>query len=84
MNLYVTGWLNEEDAIDYKSVIQLLSSKVVNAKTFAIEKHSNQKYGVFPYEVHLINVLNVLLRNNFLCKHLKILICGQPHGCMMF
>lgn len=68
MNLYMTGWLNEEDTIDYKSAIQLLSRKVVNAKTFAIEKHSNQKYGVFPYEVHLINVLNVLLRNNILCN----------------
>jgi (p)ppGpp synthase/HD superfamily hydrolase len=68
MNRYLTGWLNEDDAIDYKNAIQLLSVKVINAKAFAIEKHSNQKYGVLPYEVHLISVISVLLRNNILCN----------------
>ena len=39
-------------------------NKLIEAKNFAIKKHGNQLYGTFPYEVHLINVVNVLLRNN--------------------
>ena len=66
MNKYVTGWLNEEDAMNYETAIALLSKKITDAKSFAIEKHNNQKYGIFPYEVHLLNVITVLLRNNIL------------------
>ena len=68
MNQYITGWVNEDDAIEYKNAIQLLSDKVIKAKAFAIKKHGTQKYGVLPYEAHLINVINVLLRNNILCN----------------
>jgi guanosine-3',5'-bis(diphosphate) 3'-pyrophosphohydrolase len=66
MNKYVTGWLDDNDAMDYKSVIELLYNKIVETKRFAVEKHENQKYDIFPYEVHLINVVNVLLSNNIL------------------
>jgi guanosine-3',5'-bis(diphosphate) 3'-pyrophosphohydrolase len=66
MNKYVTGWLDDDDAMDYKTAIGLLYNKIVEAKRFAIEKHETQKYGIFPYEVHLMNVINVLLRNNIL------------------
>ncbi|MCW3070294.1 MAG: hypothetical protein JWO44_184 [Bacteroidetes bacterium] len=36
-------------------------NKLIEAKDFAIKKHGDQFYGTFPYEVHLINVVNVLL-----------------------
>jgi (p)ppGpp synthase/HD superfamily hydrolase len=32
------------------------------ARTFAIEMHRSQKYGIYPYEVHLGHVVSVLLR----------------------
>lgn len=66
MNRYVTGWLNEDDALHYKEAIKMLCAKIDHAKSFAIEKHGDQKYGTFHYEIHLINVLNVLVRNNIL------------------
>jgi (p)ppGpp synthase/HD superfamily hydrolase len=66
MNKYVTGWLDDNDAMDYETAIGLLYHKIIEAKHFAVEKHGNQKYGIFPYEVHLINVLNVLISNNIL------------------
>ena len=68
MNRYITGWINEEDVMEYKNAIQLLSCKVLKARKFAIKKHGDQKYGLLPYEAHLINVVNVLLRNNILCN----------------
>lgn len=30
---------------------------------FAIKKHGSQKYAGLPYKIHLVNVINVLLRN---------------------
>jgi (p)ppGpp synthase/HD superfamily hydrolase len=66
MNKYVTGWLNEDDAMDYDTAIGVLRKKIDEARSFAVEKHENQKYGKYPYEVHLINVVNVLLSNNIL------------------
>jgi len=32
------------------------------ARTFAIEMHGSQKYGIYPYEIHLGHVVSVLLR----------------------
>lgn len=32
------------------------------ARTFAIKSHGDQKYGDYPYEIHLGNVVSVLLR----------------------
>ncbi len=32
------------------------------AREFAIQSHGEQKYGVYPYEIHLGNVVSVLLR----------------------
>ncbi len=34
------------------------------ARDFAIKSHGNQKYGVYPYEIHLGNVVAVLMRFN--------------------
>jgi len=66
MNKYVTGWLDEDDAMDYNTAIGVLRKKIDEARSFAVEKHGNQKYGKYPYEVHLINVVNVLLSNDIL------------------
>lgn len=66
MNKYVTGWLNEDDALNYNEAIKILCAKIDHARNFAIEKHGDQKYGMFDYQIHLINVVNVLLRNNIL------------------
>lgn len=66
MNKYVTGWLDEDDAMDYDTAIGVLRKKIDEARNFAVEKHGNQKYGKYPYEVHLINVVNVLLSNDIL------------------
>ncbi|KAF2508678.1 bifunctional (p)ppGpp synthetase/guanosine-3',5'-bis(diphosphate) 3'-pyrophosphohydrolase [Flavobacterium zhairuonense] len=66
MNRYASGWLDEDDAMDYKTAIGALRKKIDEARSFAAEKHGNQKYGRYPYEVHLINVINVLLRNDIL------------------
>ena len=33
-----------------------------NAREFAIKKHHGQKYGIYPYEIHLGNVVSILLR----------------------
>ena len=66
MNKYITGWLDEDEAMDYKTAIGVLRKKIDEARSFAVENHGNQKYGKYPYEVHLINVVNVLLSNNIL------------------
>lgn len=66
MNRYASGWLDEGDAMDYKTAIRALGKKVDEARSFAVEKHGNQKYGKYPYETHLINAVSVLLRNGIL------------------
>jgi (p)ppGpp synthase/HD superfamily hydrolase len=35
---------------------------VYKARDFAMAKHGDQKYGIYPYEVHLGNVVTVLMR----------------------
>ncbi|WP_281226621.1 hypothetical protein [Flavobacterium aquiphilum] len=82
MNKYVTGWLDDNDAMDYETAIGLLYHKIIEAKRFAVEKHGNQKYGIFPYEVHLINVVNVLLSNNIFPnteENIDLWICAWLH-----
>lgn len=65
MNKYVTGWVDEYDAISNfeTAQTQLLIQEYIAVKDFAISIHKNQKYGKYPYEVHLISVVGVLLRN---------------------
>lgn len=64
MNHYVTGWIDEQDAIDnYDRAKKELTIAKYNAiRDFAIENHNNQKYGKYPYEIHLTNVISVLFR----------------------
>lgn len=38
------------------------TADLVKAHEFAIKAHGNQKYGEFPYEKHLLDVVNVLIR----------------------
>jgi (p)ppGpp synthase/HD superfamily hydrolase len=66
MNRYASGWLDEDDAMDYSTAMGALRKKINQARSFAAEKHGNQKYGKYPYEVHLVNVINVLLHNGIL------------------
>ncbi|MEI6312325.1 MAG: hypothetical protein WCP57_08710 [Bacteroidota bacterium] len=40
---------------------------LTSIKQKAISLHGNQKYGIFPYEFHLFNVVNVLAR--YLCPN---------------
>ncbi|WP_422091802.1 HD domain-containing protein [Tenacibaculum ovolyticum] len=65
MNKYVTGWITKEDILDTKIVEEVIITGVayrtILARNFALEKHKNQKYGIHSYEVHLTNVVNVLL-----------------------
>lgn len=38
------------------------NKEVNKASEFALEHHSTQKYGVYPYEIHLGNVVSILMR----------------------
>ncbi|WP_077418663.1 HD domain-containing protein [Chryseobacterium sp. JV274] len=40
--------------------------QLYNARKFAIEKHNGQHYGIYPYEIHLGNVVSVLMRFSIL------------------
>lgn len=40
--------------------------QLYNARKFAIEKHNGQLYGIYPYEIHLGNVVSVLMRFSIL------------------
>lgn len=40
--------------------------QLYNARKFAIEKHYGQHYGIYPYEIHLGNVVSVLMRFSIL------------------
>ncbi|MCV6631539.1 MAG: hypothetical protein OIF50_16945 [Flavobacteriaceae bacterium] len=66
MNQYVTGWIDERDAIPNfeEAKEQLAIVKYNMVKDFAIESHRNQKYGIYNYEVHLTNVISVFFRNS--------------------
>lgn len=41
--------------MDYKK-------EVNKAREFALKHHSTQKYGAYPYEIHLGNVISILMR----------------------
>ena len=67
MDNYLTGWLDERDAMNYEAAMKLLTMDRLDlARKFAVEKHGKQKYGHLPYETHLTNVVNVLLRTGIL------------------
>lgn len=54
----------------------------VKAKKIAWEKHANQKYGDYPYSIHLFLVVNTLQRfgfNNFNSKAAPLLIAALLH-----
>ncbi|OWP85267.1 hypothetical protein BWK59_01120 [Flavobacterium davisii] len=71
MNHYATGWIDERDAIsDLEFALDKLSISLYNyVKDFAIESHKFQKYGIYNYDVHLINVVSVLFRNDILLSY---------------
>ncbi|PAM96628.1 hypothetical protein B4N84_01310 [Flavobacterium sp. IR1] len=66
MKNYMTEGLDNNEVSDNDTAVKILHDKIEVAKSFAIKKHGDQKYGTYPYEVHLTNVVNVLLRNNIL------------------
>lgn len=66
MKNYMTEGLDNNEVNDNDTAVKILHDKIEVAKSFAIKKHGDQKYGTYPYEVHLSNVVNVLLRNNIL------------------
>jgi (p)ppGpp synthase/HD superfamily hydrolase len=66
MKNYMTEGLDNNEVNDNDTAVKILHDKIEVAKSFAIEKHGDQKYGTYPYEVHLTNVVNVLLRNDIL------------------
>lgn len=66
MKNYMTEGLDNNEVNDNDTAVKILHDKIEVAKSFAIKKHGDQKYGTYPYEVHLTNVVNVLLRNNIL------------------
>ena len=38
------------------------NKEVNKAREFALKHHSTQKYGIYPYEIHLGNVVSILMR----------------------
>ncbi|NBP67649.1 MAG: bifunctional (p)ppGpp synthetase/guanosine-3',5'-bis(diphosphate) 3'-pyrophosphohydrolase [Cytophagia bacterium] len=71
MNNYATGWIDKRDAIfDLEGALEKLSLSLYKyVKDFAIESHKSQKYGVYNYDIHLINVVSVLFRNDILLSY---------------
>lgn len=65
MNHYATGWIHEKDKINPKIVEEIVvlctPYKVIKARDYAVKKHNSQRYGSYPYEVHLTNVVSILL-----------------------
>ena len=65
MNHYVTGWIDEKDKINPKIVEEIIvlgtPYKIIKSRNYAIDKHKSQRYGSYPYEVHLTNVVSILL-----------------------
>lgn len=63
MNKVVTGWLDDDDAIEFSEAIKISSSKIEMAKQLALEYHGDQRYGDRLYEFHLNDVIQVLNEN---------------------
>ena len=65
MSRYITGWITDKDIINEiiikEHILTGITCRTIKARNLALEKHKNQKYGIYPYEVHLTNVVNVLL-----------------------
>ena len=83
MNDYLTGWINENDVIvDYNTAKQeLAKQKYFRVKDFAITAHREQKYGIYNYEVHLVNVVSILFRHGIFIsdKNYNILASAWLH-----
>jgi len=56
-----------------------MTSKTIKARDLAFKKHKNQRYGVYPYEIHLTNVVSVLLHFGFTFKDEEIIIAAWLH-----
>jgi len=66
---------NERIKMEYKRLFN-------EARDFAVKAHGDQKYGVSPYEIHLGNVISVLMRFNVELSnqyHLNLLIAAWLH-----
>lgn len=65
MSKYITGWITKEDILDPKiveeAILTGMSYRTIIARNLALEKHKNQKYGKYSYEIHLTNVVSTLL-----------------------
>ena len=48
--------------------------RTIKARNLALEKHKNQRYGIYPYEVHLTNVVSVLLHFGFTFEEDELII----------
>ena len=83
MNHYITGWITDEDKIDIEIVKEHLISgmtcRTIKARNIAFEKHKDQRYGIYPYEVHLTNVVNVLLHFGFNIKDDELIVSAWLH-----
>ncbi|MFD2287217.1 HD domain-containing protein [Pedobacter petrophilus] len=58
------------------------NEQLKEVRSFAIKAHDGQKYGAFPYEVHLMSVLSTLLKFNIFPtneEHYKILAGAWLH-----
>lgn len=65
----------EHIKLDYKRLFN-------EAREFAVKAHGDQKYGVSPYEIHLGNVISVLMRFNIDLSNpynLNLLIAAWLH-----
>lgn len=56
-----------------------MTTKIIKARDLAIEKHKNQQYGMYPYEVHLTNVVSVLLHFGFTFEDEEIITAAWLH-----
>ncbi len=83
MNLNITGWITDEDQIDLEIVkehiISGMTCRTIKARNIAFEKHKNQRYGIYPYEVHLTNVVSVLLHFGFNFKDDELIVSAWLH-----
>lgn len=83
MSYYITGWITKEDILELKIVEEVLktgmSCRTIKARNFALEKHKNQKYSIYPYEIHLTNVVNVLLHFGLSLDEDTILMAAWLH-----
>lgn len=65
MSSYITGWVTDNDIIDEiiinEHIVTGITCRTIKARNLALEKHKNQKYGIYAYKIHLTNVVNVLL-----------------------